>query len=641
MAGDGLSVKERLALLQNNNNKNPNLAGCIKNPPPGAAPTAAPGTKPKPDAKPAPTFPALKHVNKPNSPNKYGSAVLAKPSTPLKPPATPPKGGSDSVNGQENASAFPKLRPAGGGGGGGGGKGITPLVPKKPLGSTSTESSGNSVGVVAMRDKGDSNGNSSPPRPLSIQERMAALKKKADEGSDSSSKENSGSVTSPTKPPISPVTKSPLLPSKPSSTTASVASRFNGSVTTGQSGSGTTAPVGPLKPSDIIKSINKAADNKVADRNKAPGSGTAAARKSSELYQRNSDGKKFRKVEVATVISTFPAPPKPDKIDNVDLTSFLKAYAAAKEAKIKVDAAKGGQADSVDGDVEELYVEAESESVPVATRSSVNRAHSVRISKIPELTEEEEKQELYTDGSSAPPGGIPPDPEEMYDDCESAQQGAGAKQVEEDPDEIYEPLDELDVPESDQSPSPVPSPKIPDNNKKAKKEKDKEKDKEKEKGKKKDKGKDETNKKEEKERKKKEEDLKKLRAKFGLSEGDEKVGDGVVKTNAGGGLGVFSKDLQVTKGEIIAILRMDGNPAGKWLAQTEAGKIGYVNSNNIEVATPTIKHSFSTMRPMSMKPKAALLMGGVKAEFPNEEDPEEMYEPLPDEGEMDEIYEEV
>ena len=55
-----------------------------------------------------------------------------------------------------------------------------------------------------------------------------------------------------------------------------------------------------------------------------------------------------------------------------------------------------------------------------------------------------------------------------------------------------------------------------------------------------------------------------------LSETDEKVGEGIVKTNAGGGM--FSKDLAVTKGEVVTILRMDGNPAGKWLAQNEQGK---------------------------------------------------------------------
>ena len=43
-----------------------------------------------------------------------------------------------------------------------------------------------------------------------------------------------------------------------------------------------------------------------------------------------------------------------------------------------------------------------------------------------------------------------------------------------------------------------------------------------------------------------------------------------MKSNAGAGL--FTKDLAVTKGEIIAILRMDNNPAGKWLVQNDQGK---------------------------------------------------------------------
>ena len=55
-----------------------------------------------------------------------------------------------------------------------------------------------------------------------------------------------------------------------------------------------------------------------------------------------------------------------------------------------------------------------------------------------------------------------------------------------------------------------------------------------------------------------------------LNDADEKVGDGVVKSNAGASL--LSKDLSVTKGEIIAILRMDHNPVGKWLVQNDQGK---------------------------------------------------------------------
>ena len=89
----------------------------------------------------------------------------------------------------------------------------------------------------------------------------------------------------------------------------------------------------PIKPSDIAKSVTSAADRVLR---RTQGQGAGGERKSCELSLRNSDGKKFRKVEAASVISSAPAPVKPSRIDNVDLTTFVKAYAAAKEKKLSM-----------------------------------------------------------------------------------------------------------------------------------------------------------------------------------------------------------------------------------------------------------------------------------------------------------------
>lgn len=46
------------------------------------------------------------------------------------------------------------------------------------------------------------------------------------------------------------------------------------------------------------------------------------------------------------------------------------------------------------------------------------------------------------------------------------------------------------------------------------------------------------------------------------------IDDGLVKWDSRGGKG----DLPVKKGETVLILRMEGNPSGKWLVKNEKGK---------------------------------------------------------------------
>jgi len=48
-------------------------------------------------------------------------------------------------------------------------------------------------------------------------------------------------------------------------------------------------------------------------------------------------------------------------------------------------------------------------------------------------------------------------------------------------------------------------------------------------------------------------------------------------------------DLKVKKSEVVLILRMEGNPAGKWLVKDERGKIGFVDLSNIAIDPDSVK----------------------------------------------------
>ncbi|XP_076462173.1 uncharacterized protein LOC143294672 [Babylonia areolata] len=683
MAGTGLTVKERLALLNsnsnttpanNNNNNNNKPAGSpvkpalnvTPKPKPGEAakPGVVAGFKPVTPGKPvttgAPTKPEVVPGSKadtPKTPDHSRPALATKPAAGPKPftststtsttPTKPGVGAEDAskANGP-GAPLFPKLRPVGGTptpsssspsqeAGGEGGKAAGPVT-QAVVNGTSGGSSGGSSSQSPDLTPGEKRGSIiTPLKPVSVQERLAALRQKSYDAENAELyRPKHHDSLSPT-PKSTTTTTTKTSPTFPSSHTASVNEAHH------QDSAAEPKPGGlpGIKRSDIAKSLTHAADRRLRGQtattttptsSSASAAGTDASEKqqskrSSHVYQRR-DGKKFRKVDLAKVTPSSPAaPPKPKRLDTVDLKPFLKAYATAKEEKLKADG-EGGSSGGGEGDMEEQYVEAESTTVAVRGRKgSTKRATSARVSvmEIPEYTEEEEEAELYMDGSSG--GPPPPEPEETYDDCES-----GIAQPEkqeaplEDPDEIYEPLDDqpledFETVEAEPPPPPLPSPNTPERAR----ERDKENKEKEEAARRRDKAREEAIKtKEEKERKKKEEELKKMRRKFGLTDTDEKVGDGVVKNNAGGG-GLFSKDLAVLKGESIAILRMDGNPAGKWLVQNEQGKIGFVSSNNIEISTPTIKN----------------LMAGIKHETPPSE-PEDTYEDLP-EGDMDEIYEEV
>lgn len=77
----------------------------------------------------------------------------------------------------------------------------------------------------------------------------------------------------------------------------------------------------------------------------------------------------------------------------------------------------------------------------------------------------------------------------------------------------------------------------------------------------------------------------KLRRKFNLSGNEIPLNVGVVKADVRGN----QMDLRIHRNEIVLILRIDGNPPGKWLAKNERGKIGYVDLDLIDVDIESIK----------------------------------------------------
>ncbi|XP_025111197.1 FYN-binding protein 1-like isoform X4 [Pomacea canaliculata] len=348
----------------------------------------------------------------------------------------------------------------------------------------------------------------------------------------------------------------------------------------------------------IINGTVGAAELSKVQLRKAPG-----ARQSSELIVRHTDGKKFRKIDSALSKISLPAPKKPQRLDNINLTNFMQEYQEEVE-KMKKDlmSEKTGEEE-----MDEVYDDAQSTDVVVRQSGGAARQGGARVSAIPEFTEEEEKHEFYDDCSSKPA-----EPEENYDDFS-----------EEGPQEEYEAVDEINKPMS-----PPPS----DGKQTKKEKKEKEKDNEMQQNKEKSTNKDNLSKKE-KEQKKKEEEKRKIMAKFGIKDMDQKIGDGVVLKDSGGG--AFRKDLlAVSKGEIVTILKMTDTPAGKWLVQNANGKIGLVQASNIEVATPTIRTMMSGFKDEKTSTK--------KLPEDDDDEPGEVYEALPEEeGELDDIYEEL
>jgi hypothetical protein len=83
----------------------------------------------------------------------------------------------------------------------------------------------------------------------------------------------------------------------------------------------------------------------------------------------------------------------------------------------------------------------------------------------------------------------------------------------------------------------------------------------------------------------------KLRKKFNMTGEEIPVNAGIVKEDKRGS----RYDLYVRKGETVLILRMEGNPPGKWLAKNERAKIGYVDLANISFDAESVKSIIKTL----------------------------------------------
>lgn len=88
----------------------------------------------------------------------------------------------------------------------------------------------------------------------------------------------------------------------------------------------------------------------------------------------------------------------------------------------------------------------------------------------------------------------------------------------------------------------------------------------------------------------------KLKKKFNLTGDEIPVNAGIVKEDNRGS----RYDLFVRKGETVLILRMEGNPPGKWLAKNERAKVGFVDLANISFDAESVKCIIKTF--VSNKP---------------------------------------
>ncbi|XP_054718236.1 uncharacterized protein LOC129227670 [Uloborus diversus] len=198
-------------------------------------------------------------------------------------------------------------------------------------------------------------------------------------------------------------------------------------------------------------------------------------------------------------------------------------------------------------------------------------------SLIQEYTEEEEAEELYNDAGEvcddAPLVPKTPKPKDLSQQCPSEYLQPNVHGSTE---ELYQDAEEYNQEEfyeempCDSNPEEQGSPLYSNNKKEIERLKREE---------------EKRLRKEQKEKEKREKELEKLKKKFGFTGEEIPIDKGFVKADSRGGKG----DLPVKKGEIVLILRMEGNPSGRWLVKNERGKIGYVELTNIEVDPLSVK----------------------------------------------------
>lgn len=305
---------------------------------------------------------------------------------------------------------------------------------------------------------------------------------------------------------------------------------------------------------------------------------------------RKSDGKKFKKVDKFSVVKPLgKGPDKPDKLDiEIDFENLALDFNKCVEAVVSGQVVNGGVVEEEEEEYDDVVALRENHARPVSERV---------VSLIPEMTDEEEAEWNQAGFPGLPdPNDLPPPPDfgqEEYDDV-------AIKPIVEEPEELYEPLpDEVDLPPApgEEPPALGPKPQPPPVTHIHKKEED---------GvsegsqasdgtetpaerKKREKAEKEAKAKKEKELKKKEKELAKLLKDYKITAEQlaQSVSKGCVKATQ---KAIHKLDIAVTEGDKVDIIRMTDNLKGRWLIRLDnTGKVGYCDSNNIEVDTGIIK----------------------------------------------------
>uniref|UniRef100_A0A0L8FX62 SH3 domain-containing protein n=1 Tax=Octopus bimaculoides TaxID=37653 RepID=A0A0L8FX62_OCTBM len=253
-----------------------------------------------------------------------------------------------------------------------------------------------------------------------------------------------------------------------------------------------------------------------------------------DVIVRKRDNKKFQLINKSKLQTVQKCPSKPRKLESNEIIFLLRQYEKA---------------------VEEL-----------SKSNDTSQGQEQRCSLIPDMTEEEEEIEDSTSSQSSSTTGyrpIPPPPRRPVASTTSSDQtydDIGNTPRVDESDDAYDDLTDFQ-----------------ENEKKREKEQKERRDKEEKKRKEK----------EEKERRKQEKEEKKMRAKLKMDGTEQVLSEG---TYTGEVFKLGKLDLAIKKGDRINILRMHNNPAGKWLAKSEDGRLGYVESQFVEICASNIKN---------------------------------------------------
>ncbi|KAK5851929.1 hypothetical protein PBY51_023442 [Eleginops maclovinus] len=151
-------------------------------------------------------------------------------------------------------------------------------------------------------------------------------------------------------------------------------------------------------------------------------------------------------------------------------------------------------------------------------------------------------------------------------------------------------------------------------------------DKQKEKDEKEEKKRLEAEKKQQKEREKKEQDARK---KFKLVGSLDVIHQGKACVDCKG----TKTDLALKQGDCLDIIRVQGNPEGKWVGRLQDGSIGYVKTTSVEIDFNTLKNCQSQ--------ELYDDIGVISSENSGNKGPGVVLPPLPGDGDGDEIYDDI